>query len=248
LKIIRSGVNSILKSNIRKINSYFKEENRKKAAAVYYRDYQQKNPGNYFSTQCFDYYKCIFIHIPKTAGLSVAKTLFGNYASCHLDYDWFVKRFTQRTVDSYYKFTFVRNPWDRLASAYFFLKKGGINENDAAFSKKYLSDINSFEMFVMDWLTEEKTELYFHLKPQYAFITSCKNRNDIKVDFVGRYETLEAGFKTIAGKIGLADAKLLKVNAANKNEITCRDLYTTEMREKVAKIYAHDIRLFDYSF
>lgn len=239
---------AILKSNLQRVKAYIKENRRRKISADYYRDYEMKNPGDYATTHCFDYYKCIFIHIPKTAGLSVSKTLFGNYGSCHLEYDWFVKRFTQRTVNNYYKFTFVRNPWDRLCSAYFFLKKGGINENDAAFAEKYLSGINSFEAFVIDWLDEEKINLYYHLMPQYSFITSSKNRNEIKVDFLGRYENLEEDFRIITEKIGLNNTQLLKINTTKKKEKDYRELYTKAMEEKVAHIYRHDIKLFNYHF
>lgn len=241
-------MSAVLRSNIGKVKAYLKENRRRKAAAVYYKDYEMQHPGNYYSTRCFDYYQCIFIHIPKTAGLSVCKALFGNYAGGHQTYDFFVKKFGVRTVNSYFKFTFVRNPWDRLASAYFFLQKGGINEADAAFAEKYLSGISSFESFVNDWLTQDKLDLYYHLVPQYKFITSHNDPGKLMVDFVGRFENLREGFKIICDTIGISNRALLNENATSDSKIKYKALYTEEMKQKVAALYAADIQLFEYSF
>lgn len=239
---------AILRSNIGKLKFYLKQSRRKKLAVDYYRDHERNHPGNYYSTNCFDYYQCIFIHIPKTAGLSVCKALFGNYAGGHQTYDFFVKKFGAQTVNRYFKFTFVRNPWDRLASAYFFLKKGGINEADAAFAEKYLSGIDSFESFVNDWLTDDKLDLYYHLVPQYKFVTSHDDPNNVMVDFTGRFENLQEDFKIICDTIKISDRALLNVNVTSEFKIKYKELYTAEMKDKVAMLYAMDIKLFEYSF
>ncbi|QEC69080.1 sulfotransferase family protein [Panacibacter ginsenosidivorans] len=237
----------ILTSNIQKAKRYIKENRRRKIAAAYYREHEALRPGNYYSTNCFDYYKCIFIHIPKTAGLSVSKSLFGNYAGGHLSYDSYVKKFGKATVDNYFKFTFVRNPWERLASAYFFLKKGGMNSADAAFAKKYLSSVNNFESFVNDWLSEDNLDLYYHIIPQYKYITS-NNAERIMVDFVGKYENLQDDFRRICNSIFHTEKLLLDINSTEASKIKYKTLYTEDMKKKVAVLYAMDIQMFGYAF
>ena len=74
-----------------------------------------------------------------------------------------------KKFDSYFKFTFVRNPYDRLFSAYTFLKKGGINDQDNNFAKKYLSEYNSFDNFVKFGLIKPEVLSWVHFKPQKDF-------------------------------------------------------------------------------
>ena len=71
-----------------------------------------------------DEHRCVFIHIPKAAGTSLTKTLFAA-PSRHLQYTEY-ERANPKKFKKYFKFTFVRNPYDRLFSAYSFLKKGGL--------------------------------------------------------------------------------------------------------------------------
>ena len=77
----------------------------------------------------FDNYRCIFIHVPKTGGMSVRKTLFTKSDLYpHLTIRDYQSLLSEQEVGSYYKFAFVRNPWDRLVSAYSFLRAGGLNK------------------------------------------------------------------------------------------------------------------------
>lgn len=57
-------------------------------------------------------------------------TLFGNLGGAQLRIPHDQLIFSQREFEDYFKFTFVRNPWDRLLSAFLFLKKGGANKVD----------------------------------------------------------------------------------------------------------------------
>ena len=78
----------------------------------------------------YDDYRCIFVHIPKAAGMSICRSLFGNLAGGHATLSDYQIIFPRLEFESYFKFTFVRNPWDRVFSAYNFLKKGGATEFD----------------------------------------------------------------------------------------------------------------------
>ncbi|HSH75802.1 MAG TPA: sulfotransferase family 2 domain-containing protein, partial [Longimicrobiales bacterium] len=83
-----------------------------------------------YTLRSFDDRRCIFVHIPKCAGFSVARSLFGNLAGGHLTVRKYQMIYRRREFSEYFKFTFVRNPWDRVVSAFFFLKEGGVNEVD----------------------------------------------------------------------------------------------------------------------
>src|SRR5438034_1342035 len=81
-------------------------------------------------------------------------------------------------------------------------------KEEIKFAEKYLSNINSFEDFVMNWLSEDKLDIYWHLMPQYKFITSAKDRNKIMVDFLGRFENVQNDFGAVTLKLGFKNAKL----------------------------------------
>ena len=83
----------------------------------------------------FEEKKCIFFHIPKTAGISVSTALFGNVKWGHRNVAFYKSHFGEKFFNSLYKFSFVRNPYDRLYSAFTFLKNGGMNNQDLLFSK-----------------------------------------------------------------------------------------------------------------
>ena len=67
----------------------------------------------------FDKYKTIFIHIPRNAGCSVCHELReeGNHAS-NFETIAEIRKKSPKAVLSYYKWTIVRNPWDRELSLY----------------------------------------------------------------------------------------------------------------------------------
>jgi chondroitin 4-sulfotransferase 11 len=64
--------------------------------------------------------KCIFVHIPKTAGTSVTDALFGTPRPRHRPLQWY-EGMEPELYKEYFKFAFVRNPWDRLVSGYHYV-------------------------------------------------------------------------------------------------------------------------------
>lgn len=220
-----------------------KEKNRERLRSRRNKKNRQKDTGQY-SLAPFDERRAIFVHIPKTGGISVSTALFGNLAGGHTRISEYGNIFDQKEFNQYYKFTFVRNPWDRLYSAYRFLKAGGMNEDDSKWATTYLSEINSFEAFVMQFLNEDVIHAEVHLVPQYKFI--CDESGQPIVDFIGRFENLENDFAIVAKKIS-PDAKLEHMNSS-KNSRDANVIFTQAMQDKVALLYAKDIELFGYRF
>lgn len=193
----------------------------------------------------FDKTHSIFVHIPKAAGVSISKELYGNYGGGHCSIADYSNIFNEYDFTKYFKFTFVRNPWDRLLSAYRFLQEGGFNEKDEQWFELNLAKYKNFESFVMQWLSLENIDSYVHFKSQVSFL-STPNNNEITLDYLGFYENLEEDFSYIASKIK-PDARLQHLNKTKKVS-NFMEAYTTVMINRVADVYKQDIETFNYNF
>jgi len=187
--------------------------------------------------------KTIFIHIPKTAGISLVKSIFGDVTlEGHRSVSFYKQVFGNRYSD-FFTFTIVRNPWDRLYSAYKFLEKGGINIHDKNAFDIHLSIYKDFEDFVMNGLNEKIMREIIHLIPQYEFV--CDKNGKIIVDYVGRFESLQEDIAVLSKKIN-SEIVMDHHNQNTKKSYT--EIYTEEMILKVKKIYWKDINTFEYNF
>ena len=225
-----------LKENIRRLRS-----------SVIYLGLEKWRPGEYYSFHCFDYYKCLFVHIPRTAGISVSMSLFGNLSGGHQTISKYRESFPAEAFADYFKFSFVRNPWERLYSAFNLLKKGGLNAVDLEFKQRHLNDSMDFREFVLDWMDESKTGLIFHLKPQCDYLTFPESPDVIAVDFLGRFENLSTDFSYVASRLGIPGRALSHMNeTVGKRKY--HEAYTPEMAKKISRIYERDIRLLKYEY
>ena len=193
----------------------------------------------------FDQHQCIFVHIPKCAGISVVKSLFGDFDCGHTSLLRYQIMFAPEEFRRYFKFTFVRNPFDRLVSAYFFMQKGGLNEKDRRWAQRKLARFDSFEAFVKNWVTPFNVERALHFRPQTRFI--CLGRRPPALDFVGYLENIQADFALVAQKLGI-QARLVEANRNTTRERDYRPYYTDETREIVARVYAKDLQVLGYTF
>lgn len=144
--------------------------------------------ANGYSFKPFDDKKAIFVHIPKCAGISLNRAIFGNLAGGHRTLEEYLTVFEPKCINEYFKFTIVRNPWDRLVSAYFFLKKGGVSNENRVWFEKELSGFAGFDDFIRNWIDEENIWKCHHFRPQYHYILD--KRKKVRLDFVGFFENL----------------------------------------------------------
>ena len=186
----------------------------------------------------FDKNKTIFFHIPKTGGNSIYESLFEKEQWGHRDVAYYRFVFGQKRFEAYFKFCFVRNPFDRLYSAYYFLKKGGMNQSDQDFNSTYLSEYNSFEDFVMNGLHKKEIINWVHFKPQYTFIQNKKGK--LEVDFVGRLENIEDDFNRLKNLLNNNSATLTHLNKSKKETITLNN----SCKRIIKTVYKEDFRLF----
>jgi hypothetical protein len=188
-----------------------------------------------------DAHRCIFIHIPKTAGTSIARTLF-NAGSRHVPCVEYEKA-NRGKFGRYFKFAFVRNPWDRLFSAYHFLKSGGLASHDRAWAENNLVGYHNFEQFVHEWVNQTNICSWVHFRPQLDFLTDSDGQ--VAMDYLGRYERIDADFELICKKLRIS-ALLPKSNDGNHDHYS--KAYSSEMIEIVGNAYSKDVGLLSYSF
>ncbi len=146
---------------------------------------------------------------------------------------WRVRTYVGADVwQRYFKFSFERNPWDRQVSWYNYKTKS-----------KTAAAKPSFDAFNADrrraWV--ENWDLYTEGGAQV-------------LDFVGRYETLEADFARVlteiglSGQVSLPKANVSKVRSPKDDAAAYRAYYTDASRALVAEWYQPEIRHFGYEF
>jgi hypothetical protein len=149
----------------------------------------------------------------------------------HYTLEELIKYQFMRSSDlNYFKFCFVRNPWQRTVSAWEYL----IHQKWAN-----MKQFSTFEIFIKNMPSR-----FAHLKPQCDWI--CDNNQNVIVDFIGRFENLQEDFNIICDKIGIPKQKLPHKNKTKHKHYT--EYYDDETREIVAKKFAKDIEYFNYEF
>jgi len=138
----------------------------------------------------------------------------------------------------YFKFAFVRNPWDQLVSMYHFI----LREPEAP-KHDQVKALGSFDAFV-DWAVATPEPFPKGLpKLQSEMITDAGG--NLLVDFVGAYENLEEDFDEITRILGIR-AVLPHVNRSAHRDY--RDHYNDRTCAVVAEHFRPDIERFAYSF
>lgn len=183
-------------------------------------------------------HKLIFIHIPKTAGTSMARILTKEKIR-HL---WHKPAIEFRNYDNSFYFAFVRNPYDRFVSAYHFIKDRKVDpiQNQQVFEiiKKY----SNFETFCLKLKNCPICTKHIVFKPQYKLI--C-NEENIIIDFIGRYENLHEDWSRLLKKLNIKNAPLPILRKSNRN-IDYMSYYTEKAKQAIGKYYRKDLEIFGY--
>lgn len=179
----------------------------------------------------------IFIHVPKSAGMSVVKALYGKNSSNHDTWREYYYR-DRGMFERFFKFAFVREPIDRFISAYDYLLKGGKSEIDVYWRDKYIygyGDVNEFVLAGgLERAMKNKAE---HFIPQADFL--CRG-NNLVMDFVARYENIERDFQYISSVVGGESLEVI-----NKNDKKAAFLSDASVN-KLKQLYEKDFKIFGY--
>ena len=128
--------------------------------------------------------------------------------------------------NTYHKFCFERNPWDKLVSAYFWEK----SRSDGLRWEEFINDPGRWRIY-------------------REFRSYADERGPI-LDFVGKYETITDDLAAVAGRLGLPDFPELPTAKSSQRENTYSytTFYTREQKELVEREFADEIRLLGYRF
>lgn len=187
----------------------------------------------------------IFIHIPKCAGNAVQQSLFGEVVFGHQTIRQYQVALPSAVYRDAWKFTVTRDPWERIVSAWKFLKAGGYHAEDAKYFAENLSQYPSFDHFVNDWLVFQDLNQCgsLHLKPQLHYIRDFHGK--IPMDYIVKLSDLADEYRHIRDRIGGSE---LSVHNKTEGAADYREFYDDkETFENVSRIYAEDIKTLGYS-
>jgi hypothetical protein len=180
----------------------------------------------------------IFIHIPKTGGMSISKTLkiqkyrnrrrlvrgtqySGIVTFGHELLPWLQRR--RLAPREAFTFAFCRNPYDRAVSLWAFNNKR--NELDLSFAE--------FCRGLDGWMWRIRS-------PQARWL------DGVNLDFLGRFEYLQGDFRRLCELLGVQRGKALPhLNRTERSPY--QDYYTVETRAIVRAHYARDFERFGYA-
>ena len=224
----------------------------------------------------------LFIWVPKAAGMSIAKaletvgmrTLITKEAVSGFDNKGMVT-FSHMSIESLreagivqnaflkraFKFAFVRNPWDRAVSAFFYYRKIHKGNNARARRQKrkgprewiwtQRKNIKTFDGFIDAIATQPIPGVGFYNRRGFSQLNSqvrwlISSKGEHFADFIGKYETLDADWRTVCSALKIDFISLPKINTTEHQNY--RHYYTAKTRDAVGQIYREDIREFKYDF
>jgi len=175
-------------------------------------------------------YKCIFIHQRKCAGTSIIRA-FGfspDDPDWHFMNDGVLSSEYESSPAGYFRFSVVRNPWDRFVSGW-----------------KYCATTRDRSLHdVLADLPREGHD-YRHLtRPQHAILYDEEGR--LIVDDVIRFESLQQGFDRVCDIIGKPRGELAPLNRGDRGRYA--DYFDEDGRRSFLRHFGRDAELFGYRY
>ncbi|TAA46844.1 sulfotransferase family 2 domain-containing protein [Corallincola spongiicola] len=127
--------------------------------------------------------------------------------------------------NSYYKFCFERNPWDKVVSLYFWRCRQDPRP--------------SLEKFV-----EEEASKAINLRGWQVYTIN----NQIAVDKVYRFEQMDQAMKELAERFALPSLCLPNAKSSFRESKNYRELFSEPLRQRVGELFSKQVSLFDYQF
>lgn len=178
--------------------------------------------------------RLLFVHITRTGGTSIEWAFVGrdwaniDLATKHMSASQMRKHYGEKIWNDFAKFTVVRNPWDRVISMW--ATTWWDFEPDACRQ----ADITAFLHQLKPHPNEAYHSLFYH------------EILDDELDFVLRYETMQADLSRMLRKCGQPEVVLPCVWKTYRRHYS--DYYTREARRMVADMFSRDIERFGYRF
>lgn len=203
-------------------------------------------------------YRCIFVHIPKTGGTSIEDLIWPERHELSENELWmgFIDKYHNKyqtgglqhllakqirseigasTFDSYFKFAFTRNPWDKVVSQFTYMS---IREDLREFIGMKQGDC--FKKY-LELIAKKK---HVQWEPQINFIFN--DNGDFLIDYLGRFESFNRSVETIASRVNINYEAIPHSNKGKRTNY--QNYYDTESIERVREMYANDIKLLAYDY
>jgi hypothetical protein len=209
--------------------------------------------------------KFLFIHIPKTGGSTIKNSLVyeksnNQYTSLRQviqinqpkklikidDEDRIINSHNSiyqisRSVriDNYFKFAFVRNPWDRIVSYYHYLIQYWDLSKDHPLT---------FRDWVLNSQSKEEHSFLDHHNArmtQFNYVSNPKTK-ELLLDFIGRFENLQEDFDKVCKIIDIPSQKLIPINTSRHEHYT--KYYNEDTKNIIGDYYRKDVEYFGYEF
>lgn len=138
----------------------------------------------------------------------------------------------EQAFADYFKFAFVRNPFDRFVSyCAFMTRQQGHFDSD---SRGVMRDI----------LFRLRPVQHILFRPQYELVVD--GAGAMLADYIGRVEDMQASYDAACIKIGIPSRALEQVNNSRRGDY--RQYYDQQLLDGVASLYRRDLELFGYGF
>lgn len=200
-------------------------------------------------------YNSLFIHIPRTGGTSVERTFgyqggFDTYdESRGMNQDHRsakeVYPLLQEQWDDIFKFTIVRNPWEKMVSMYLYKLNSPFyasqsNEWENRF-KRETGEFPSFNRWLinMEWATNRVRVMGCFDQLNYITIDG-----KVCVDFIAEFSTLSKDWGKIREQMQCIE-DLPHLNKSKKS-YDYRSFYDSETDKTIRQRFAKDIEYFGY--
>ncbi|MEP2784234.1 MAG: sulfotransferase family 2 domain-containing protein [Pseudoruegeria sp.] len=213
-------------------------------------------------------YKFIFVHIPKTAGMSVTDA-FGKYgrpqersllrslsrrlpfkevpAKAHFRVHEAVNKMIDKmgrpAFDSFHSFSVIRNPYDHAVSHYEYMKQFRIKATAEKVAQM------SFEQYLTYRIKPPagKDTIFARMPGQMYYLAD--NKGEVAVNRLVRFEALNDELYQLADDLKLPDFSLRHVNKTKSktDKKPFQSYYSAETAEMVRHIYSEDFAKLGYS-
>ncbi len=191
--------------------------------------------------------KVLFIHNPKCAGSSIKTLLRKKYkddkpllTEWHYNYNQILEK-NPFTAKNFFKFAFIRNPFDRFVSAYYYNMSKVSDRADYhwnSYPKSYPILEEYINKDINDFIGSENFEKVLwptfpvHFNKQIFFINDKRN-----FDVIGKYERLEEDLM----KVGLKG--VAKENQSSHGKY--QDILSDDSMKKIEEMYDKDFKLYE---